>query len=421
MNTPDAPQWWPSLTTGEPAAVPGIEWRRPDDWAPPEESRLGGRTMRDEHTVDLDTAVREGKLLVGTGPATAAGTDAAWYLDPAAPERLWCALGDFYDPRLWIAVEPTMDAMTEVLSSTLLETEPNLVTLTGFYRGILGNREDVRIPNVYTGDLVPLNGPDLDRYATTMRYLDGSSWASSRTEDPRSTVTFETPRDTAAYEQASNVKSQQLGRIPSMTWRTLHSRSYLSFEMHLSALACAAVRYRPSPAGHHAVVERVNAALDLDFPLDLPLDAVGALSCLEFIAAADIEAQLEAPESIDHLASTIAAYTALHHGDLAATTRLRDFARHPDPAVRGIVLVMAGAYDYRYLAEELALAGFDEDPVPHFELLQLNGAEPSVYNAFGERLAEQHPIMVDGGGNPVEVYSDFIGGSPIGADGEASR
>jgi hypothetical protein len=55
------------------------------------------------------------------------------------------------------------------------------------------------------------------------------------------------------FKRRNHTSAQMLGRIPSMTWRTVHSRSYVSFEIHQRDIVCAAVHYRPSPESHQKV------------------------------------------------------------------------------------------------------------------------------------------------------------------------
>lgn len=80
-------------------------------------------TMRTGPDEALDARIREGKVLVGTGPeAMRRGIQIEvpvhWYLDPADPSRLWCALGSFYFAWLWVPVEPEPAALAEVLSQS---------------------------------------------------------------------------------------------------------------------------------------------------------------------------------------------------------------------------------------------------------------------------------------------------------------
>lgn len=419
MNSTELPQWWQTLT-GDGGTDPlGITWRDRDDWESPDEDSSAG-TLNNADTRRLDSRIRDGKLLVGTGPTVnmrglGVGVDAGWFLDPDRPEQLWCALGDFYDPRLWIPVEPNREALSEALSSSHPKPRLRNADLTSFVRGFLGFRQDVVLPNVYSGDMVPFNGLDLDRYTTMMRYLEQSSWASSRQEDPyQDDFTALSPLELGGYERQHRLKSQRLGWVPSMSWRTLHSRSILSFEIHARALVCAAVRYRPTPKSHHTVVERINAELNLDYPLDLPLDVVGALTCLNFQSAAELEDNLTDPGSDEHLATAIQVFGALWHGDLRATLRLRQYATHPDSSVRHAVLRVAADYNYRFLFEEVALVTTDPESMEQLADYLIIGTDPDNYNAFGDHFDGQVPVMIDKEGNPVEVLTDYLG------DGDAA-
>ncbi|ADD43975.1 hypothetical protein [Stackebrandtia nassauensis] len=425
MNNPEIPQWWKTLTSDDSAERLGVNWRDPADWEPPDESASGG-TLRNPTTMELDASIREGKLLVGTGPSVnmrgmGLDVDVHWYLDPGQPDQLWCALGFFYDPRLWIPVEPEPAALAEVLSASHPKPALNTVTLTSFTRGFLGFRDEVMLPNVYDGQLVPFNGLDLDRYTTMISYLEHSSWASSHQEDPlHDDFEAVSPLAMSAFDRERNTKSQLLGRVPSMTWRTLHSRSHLSFEVHSRNVVCVGVRYRPSPVSHHAVVKRINEAFKMGYPLDLPLDVVGALTCFDFLTEDDLEHHLTEPESTGHLASAIRVHAALWHGNLRRSLRLREFAAHPEPSVRNAVLRVAADYNYRFLFEEAALVAASDEPAERLEHFLIVGGDPDNYNAFGDSFAGQQPIMVDKEGNPVNVHTDFIGDSDVDEEDEAS-
>lgn len=405
------PPWWEELTASPLCRELGISWRAPAEWdtGGDEEQFLG--TMRTEADSALDKRMREGRVRVGSGPEVvrrAMGSELAaeWYLDPADPSRLWCALGDCYPAWLWVPVAPEPAALTEVLSHSHPTPALTRTDMPGFTRGFLGFRSETVVPHVYSGDLVEFNGHDLDRYFTGVQYAEQESWGSSCLDDPlRDDIGFVSPLVIAAASRNGNAKAQRLGRIPSMTWRTVHSRSYLSFEVHGRHAICAAVRYRPSPASHHPVVARLNQQLGRDFPHDLPLDAIGALNGFQFTSERQLAGALRDPEDPARLATAIHIHAALWAGDLQRTRRLREFAARPEPEVRLKLGQVAFWYGYRWLAEELALTETDPALREQLEDLVIQGGTADTYNAFDDYFAGV-PMMVDDSGAPVETWSD---------------
>ncbi|GLW66773.1 hypothetical protein Arub01_50170 [Actinomadura rubrobrunea] len=413
------PAWWAALT-GDPVGERlGIDWRAPDHWEPADELGDGDERVHDasgtmsvEHLDDDDLRLREGKALVGTGPAAARrGTgyevEAAWYLDPSEPDRLWCALGSFYPAWLWIPVEPTADGVAEALEGVFPRPALRRADLTSFARGFLGFRYEVLVPDVHEGTFVEINGPDLDRYFTLVQFVEPQSWGSAHLDDPLpDDAGLAAPLDMLAADRDSGRKRQRLGRVPSMTWRTLHSRSYLSFEIHTRDIVCAAVRYRPSPKPHQAVVRRLNEEHEESFPVDLPLDVVGALTGFDYCGEDD----LVDPDELDvdaHVAGALRIRAALWHGDLRRTLRLGEYADRPEPELRRRLVEIAGWYNHRWLLQELALTETDPDLLARIEE-RLDRPEEDAFNAFGDYFGDG-PVMVDAAGNAVETWDDRDG------------
>ena len=403
------PDWWADLIAETTARQLGIRWNNPDEFKPVDDEAWTG-TMSNEHLDALDAQQRAGKVVVGTGPQVTnrgTGTTATvqWYLDPAAPQRLWCALAEFYPAWLWIDVEPRADELAAVLSASHPKPRLDRRTLTAFSRGFLGFRPEVGIPNIHSGEMVPFNGADLDGYFGGVRYVEPGGWGSSRLDDPLpDDLPVGDPDDLAA---AAGVDShaQLLGRVPSMTWRTLHSRSHLSFEVHMRGLVYAAVRYRPSPPTHRAVLRRFNENYRSCFPLDMPLDVVGALAGFQFATEETLEPFLTEPRDTIELATGLRVFAGLWCGDLRRVHRLREFADHTDPGVRLELARAANWYGYRFLLEEIALAETDPEMVANLEGLIIEGSRPDTFNAFGDHFDER-PIMIDRNGAPVDTWDD---------------
>ncbi|MFC4053410.1 hypothetical protein ACFOY4_27305 [Actinomadura syzygii] len=416
MTECSVPDWWPGLT----AERLGVDWLDPADWEPAWQHVEESGTASREHRDLDDELLRKGKLLVGTGPGTVRRWTgqrlaAAWYFDPSEPGLLWCALGGFYPAWLWIPLRPTAAGVRAALGAPFPARPAPRAELTGFVRGFLGALHQVTVPYVPvedpswaavpTGELVPLDGGALDRYMKTVKFADPQPWGGAREEDP---YPEELPWDAGHLTDFLPVRDghrmQRLGRVPSMTWRTLHSRSHLSVEIHTREVVCAAVRYRPSPESHRAVVRRVNEVHGDRFPEDLPLDAVGVLAGWEFDVEDDLYHHLDDPDA-DTAGFALRCLAALRHGDLRRTLELREWAAHPDPAVRADLVLLAHSYDHRFLLQELALAETDPDELARLEDLLDRAPGPDAFNAFRDDFGGA-PVMVDESGVPVDTWDD---------------
>ncbi|MGA8112878.1 MAG: hypothetical protein WCA46_04350 [Actinocatenispora sp.] len=404
------PEWWPDLYTDPASAELGIDWSPADDWEAesddPADQWGGGIVV--PGLVELDRERRAGMVCVGRGPGVARrgiGYDVTvyWYLDPQAPDTLWCALGAEYPSWLWFPVPPTVAGLREALSDVLDRPSLRRPDLPASVRGFLGYRRNVQVPHVYSGEFVEFNGADLARYFSGVDYVEPRSWGSVRVDDPlRDDVGAVSPLTMMALGRADS--AQRLGMVPSMTWRTLHSRSYLSIEVHGQELVCASVRYRPSPASHRGVVARLNERTGRTWPEDLPLDVIGALTGYGFDRADDLAHNLEHP---DRIASMVWVLAALWQGDLRRTRRLREYATHPDPAVRRAVVRMASWYNYRFLLYDVALVETDPETLGRIdEVLTTGGNGPDTFNAFQEYFGNGAPVLVDFDGTAVPTWSD---------------
>lgn len=402
------PPWWETVTKDPLTQELGISWRDPESFEPAAEQAWTG-TMSNARLDSIDYARRRRKLLVGTGPEVARRdrqhpSRVHWYVDADEPELLWCSLDRSYSAWLWVPIEPTPQAVAEVLSHSHPRTPLTRLDMSATARGFLGFRNDLLIPQVETDGMVPFNGADLDTYFTGVKYLDDGSWASNRFDDPYD--------DDSVAGSQRRARTQRLGRIPSKSWRTLHSRSYLSIEVHSRAVVCAKAQYRPSPRSHRTVVSRLNTEAETDFPIDLPLDVVGALSGFQFARERDLIHNLTSPENNEQLASGIQIFAALWCGDLRESYRLRDYAAHEDADVRLATAQVANWYGYRFLLEEMALSETDPGLRESLEGLIIQGGSPDTYNAFSES-ATDGPVIADSNGAPIEAFDGSGSDAPI--------
>lgn len=413
------PDWWDGLT----AERLGVVWLDPAEWEPAWQHVEEPGALYPEHLDLDDELLRKGKLLVGTGPDagrrwTAQRSAAAWYVDPDEPDVLWCALGGFYPAWLWVPVEPTAAGVREAVGAPFPARPAARAELTRTARGVVGPLREVLVPDVPaeqgvpSGDLVPLDGAALDRYGRAVRFLDPQPWGSARDEDPY-------PEDAPGDHLADFApirdghRMQRLGRVPSMSWRTLHSRSHVAIEIHTRDVVCAAARYRPAPDSHRAVVRRINEAHGERYPEDLPLDVVGVLACWDFDVEDDIVPDLDDPDAAGFAVRCLA---ALRHGDLRRVLELREWAAHPDPAVRADLALVAHSYNYRFLLQELLLAETDGDEAARLEDLLDHAPGPEAVNAFRDDFGGA-AVLVDEAGDPIAAWDDRDGGDDDDRDG----
>lgn len=413
MTDSTIPDWWDELT----GARLGVVWLDPADWEPAWQHVEESGAMSREHRDVDDELLRKGKLLVGTGPEavrrwTGQRLAAAWYLDPDEPGVLWCALGGFYPAWLWVPVEPTAAGVREALGEPFPARPAARVELTGFARGFLGERHLVTVPDVAPDDppweavdFVPVDGAALDRYTKVVKFLDPQPWGSARDEDPY-------PEDFPGGDHLMDFvpvrdghRMQRLGRVPSMTWRTLHSRSHLSVEIHTRDIVCAAVRYRPAPGSHRAVVRRVNEVHGERYPDDLPLDVIGVLAGWDFDVEDDLLHHLDDPDAAGFGLRCLA---ALWHGDLRRTLELREWAGHPDAGVRADLALIAHSYNHRFLTQELMLGETDAAELARLEDLLDHAPGPDARNVFRDDFGGA-AVMVDEAGDPVETWDEEDG------------
>jgi hypothetical protein len=221
-------------------------------------------------------------------------------------------------------------------------------------RGFIGGRGSFFVPSPYGGGLEPATMLELDRHLSMNPFVESAAWGSAYDDDPWPDEIPAQPGLTLRLaERQAQVAQQARGHVWSLTWRTRHSRSYLTIEVHHRDLFVAEVRYRPSP--HVGVIEAMNAHFGCDYPTDLPVDAVAALLGFRFDGAADVEAELPRARDPEQLAGLLYVLSALWHDDPGALSIWHRHLEHRAVEVRRAVGDIAIAYNYEVLLEEMSV------------------------------------------------------------------
>ncbi|WP_329521980.1 hypothetical protein [Spirillospora sp. NBC_01491] len=357
----DPPDWLVRLRADPGAAALGVAW--PDESALREEAEREEEHVSDGimHTDATIGHVREHRphmLRVASGPGYA-GTngfehEAAWFVDTREPDGLLLAPSASYPTFLWIPAGTTVDGMRGALGGLFPTPRPTRVTLPKTARGFLGYAHQIGVPNVYDGTFGPIDGLELDRYYTMNTFTEVQSWGSAILDDPSPDEALSPLQAMARFRECR----EQSPGVPSMTWRTSASGSYVSIEAHMGRIFVAEARYRPNP--NPEVIERMNAEFGSAFPTDLPVDVVGALIGFDFQTLEVWERELAVEEDPGHVLGKMEIAVALAHGDLDAAERLRPHFAHRDPGVRAPLMTFALNYNLEFLLEELLLTEPDE-------------------------------------------------------------
>jgi hypothetical protein len=221
-------------------------------------------------------------------------------------------------------------------------------------RGFLCRRGEEVLPNPYSGEPDEADFHAFSRHFVFSPFVRAHGWGSAQLDDPWPADLTEVS-SLAMIRFGRQMLAQHPERVPSETYRTRYSGAYLGIQAHPGDLLLADIRYRP--AGHTAAIELVNAELGLDLPLDVPVDAVGAILGFPFVQSFHVEETMRR-ESGDpgQLAGLIGLLGALLEGDLLAGLRLRELAHHRSPIVRAAVGNVALGYNLEFLLHEMSLA-----------------------------------------------------------------
>ncbi|WP_084957019.1 hypothetical protein [Thermoactinospora rubra] len=358
--TESPPNWLELLRADPGSRALGVQWLDADairEEAAEEVSLFDG-IMHSEATLAHIHEHRPHMVRVASGPRYASKggfeDEAAWFVDTREPARLLLAVSDRYPTFLWIPAEGTAEGMRKALGGLFPTPAPTRVTLPRTSRGFMGYADEISVPNVYSGEFVPIDGLELDRYYTMNVFTNVYSWGSWVTDDPYPDE-FVSP---IALVGAAREFHRQRPGVPSMTWRTAASGSYLSIEAHAGLFFVAEARYRPNP--NPSVIEAINAEFGSTFPPDLPVDVAGALIGFDFRPLELWEQELAVEDDPPQILGKLEIATALAYGDLDAVDRLRPYFLHDEPGFRAHALNYALRYNLDFLLEENLLDETDE-------------------------------------------------------------
>jgi hypothetical protein len=191
---------------------------------------------------------------------------------PDRPSRIALCLSPNIPAFLWPEASADVEGIAMLLAPyrrTLHVDEPRLCDLPRSIRLYVGRTE---VPSPYTGELEEMDFHTFSRVAVMSPFLESYGWGSEHREDPhRGFVDRGRLDGMLAHRQTAAMDPQ---RVPSESYRTMHSRSIITLEQTRMGFVIEA-KFRPSP--HPDAVRALNARFETSFPEDLPLDCVGVL------------------------------------------------------------------------------------------------------------------------------------------------
>ncbi|MBB6036409.1 hypothetical protein [Phytomonospora endophytica] len=369
----DRPEWLRDLHDSRALDERGVTWLDQNGSVEAAAELRSGYAGEDSLTGPPDderlrafTVEAEGKIPVAVGPSV---TDlhglpaiAYWLAEPGPAGRLWLAPSRDFHPFSWMPLGTGESAIAAVEHHY---PSPGLtrVDLTRELRVFIGYRHEI-------GDM-----RDLERAMTFNRMLDFGAWCSGHLDDPwPKTLPEGTGMLAMSAFQSDTASIHDPGRPWSQSWRTKHSGSHFTLEVHQRDLFVLSVRYRPSP--HLEAMERSNAHNETRLPLDLPPDVACAMDGFVWADVPDLEADLAAAGNPAEIAGLLRVLAALWDGDFDKLTGLRRWAAHPSHVVHAALWDAALQYNLQFLCDELLLTGTSEQLTDMCARVQRMGGFP---------------------------------------------
>lgn len=303
------------------------------------------------------------KLAILAGPrhgAAEGAEEGVWYVDPSDPSTVYYALSELSAPVLWHDVPTTPEAIAELATAVrdyAADEGDGSTSYPAHFRAVMGYVDELRVPDVYSGQLVEADPAALTNY-----------WVMN------------------PYRPSEGLELMM----------TTHSRSLVRCELHQTfSLYVWDMHYRPAP--HARVLARVNEAFDVEAPLDLPLDVLGCVLGFRFDsdkqmlrylgraedALAGARSEDEGAHTRGMVAYCVEGIGALRHEDPDLPGFLAHFETHPAHEVR---LAVAGTYYGHAMRDEFeAMRARETHPELRKQLDQLDVPdEPKIVpHAFG--------------------------------------
>lgn len=244
------------LSTGETAplgVLPG-----PTTW-----SALGEGT---QYVVVAESSLRPARTAYS-------GLDVAlWLAHPDRPGKLYLCLNTSIPAFLWPELDADLAALTRwagLVGERLSVDEPRVFDLPRRLRLFIGASA---VPSPYSGELEELDFHTFARVAVSSPFLESYGWGGEHAEDPHRYFVDRGGLD--GMLALRRTAGQDPQRPPMESYRTKHSRSIFTLELHRAGWVID-VRYLPSWEPAHTAA--FNARFGTRFPAELPLDCVGLL------------------------------------------------------------------------------------------------------------------------------------------------
>jgi hypothetical protein len=261
----------------------------------------------------------------------------ALFFDPERPAHVGLSMAASMSPLVWAEAPATADGLRALWARYFVDEAMAVAALPRRFRSVV-------------------NFGDLDRagledgLGSGQPMLDDAVWYSAHADDPWAGMADVWGITLMAHLR--DVRREHPGRLPSMSFRTLFSRSVVKVEQHPFGLWVVEIRYAPSPDA--AGVRWVNEVFHAHFPEDVPADVIGSTMMQGGHTFAHDLDEAEADGTLENFG--IAVRLALSPGEPTATAHLRGWiARFADDPVRLEFLTNA-ASRYRDDGALLAIA-----------------------------------------------------------------
>jgi tetratricopeptide (TPR) repeat protein len=363
------PSWLGSMRRDEKATRLGLTW------IGDEESKQIAAAVTRAHedpppgVMYSDAMLARARELLGTrrpvawGPSTRSRERVTerslLWVDLQRPQQLWLALSRHLPPQLWLPAATTVEAVGTTLAEYFPLPRRHRLDMPRVARGFVGYRLRFGVPNPFTGKIEPANALELDHHFTANPFVDAAWWGSAYDDDPWPEEIPPQPGELLKMSaRQRRVAEQAPGQVWSVSRRTRHTRSYLTIELHHRDIFVAEVRYHP--ANSQPVVERLNADLGCDYPLDMPVDAIAALLGFQFEQAMDLQTRLDSTADAEEIAGLLLVLSGLRHSDMSMTRVYRRYMDHPESVVRTTLCNVFVAHNHESLLEEMSTTEPDE-------------------------------------------------------------